>query len=81
NLDQKIIEYYDNINQKKNKMIGLKDKCGKLNTNTKFCEEYDFHADTIKALQQQIDHLQEERDDLKQRINIYLSSSNKTNSR
>lgn len=81
NLDQKIIEYYDNINQKKNKMIGLKDKCGKLSTNTKFCDEYDFHADTIKVLQQQIDHLQEERDDLKQRINIYLSSSNKTNSR
>lgn len=80
NLDQKLIEYYDNINQKKNKMLSLKDKCGKLRTNIKFCEEYDFYADTIKVLQQQVEHIQEERDDLKQRINVYLSASSKNSS-
>lgn len=78
-LDQKLIEYYDNITQKKSKMLALKDKCGKLKTNTKFCEEYDFYVDNINGLQQQIESLQEERDDLKRRINVYLSTTNKNN--
>jgi hypothetical protein len=30
NLDQKLIEYYDNITQKKSQIFSLKDKCGKL---------------------------------------------------
>lgn len=78
-LDQQLVEQYEHINQKKNNIGILKDKCGKLRINSKFCKEYDSSVNTITLLEKQLEHLQNKREDLKQRINVYLSSSVQTN--
>ncbi len=79
NLDQQLVEQYDNVAQKKSGVSTLKDKCGKLRTNGKFCKEYDASVNSIIVLEKQLEHLHNKRDDLKQRINTYLSSSTQTN--
>ena len=79
NLDQQLVEQYENIAQKKNGISVLKDKCGKLRINSKFCKEYDTSLNNINLLEKQLEHLQNKREDLKQRINVYLSSSVQTN--
>jgi chromosome segregation ATPase len=78
-LEQQIVEYYDNVTQKKSNITVLKDKCGKLRTNSKMCQEYDSSVETISILEKQLEHLQNKREDLKQRIHVYLSSSSHTN--
>lgn len=79
NLEQQLNEQYENINQKKSSMIHLKDKCGTLRTNSRFCKEYDIALNSVELLEKQLEHLQGKREDLKSRINIYLSSSVQTN--
>lgn len=74
-LDQKLAEHYDNLSTKKNDLVTLKEKCGVFRNNTKFCDEYDIVLNNIDTLEKQIEYMQEQRLDLKQRINIYLSSS------
>ncbi len=74
-IEQQILEQYDNILQKKNNLEKLKEKCGTLRMNTNFCKEYDAGMIHLTTLEKQMEHLQNKREDLKQRINTYLSSA------
>lgn len=78
NVEQQLVEQYENIAQKKNGIGLLQAKCGKLRMNSKFCKEYDAALSSTNLLEKQLEHLQNKREDLKQRINIYLSSSVQT---
>ncbi len=78
NLDQQLMEQYENIAQKKAGIEVLKNKCGKLRSNSKFCKEYDAVVNSIALLEKHLEHAQHKREDLKQRINVYLSSSVQT---
>ncbi|MGD0465827.1 MAG: hypothetical protein ABSA84_03960 [Gammaproteobacteria bacterium] len=75
NVEQQLSEQYESISQKKSNLNNLKDKCGKLRTNSSYCKEHDTISLNVATLEQQIEHLKAKREDLKQRINFYLSSA------
>ena len=75
NLEQQLSEQQENILQKKSNLNTLKEKCGRFKTNTNACKEYDVVASNIPALEQQIEQLKVKKEELKQRINFYLSSA------
>ena len=74
-VEQQLAEQHDNISQKKSNLNNLKDKCGRLRTNSISCKEHDAVSLSISMLEQQIEHLKTKREELKQRINFYISSA------
>lgn len=74
-VEQQLSEQYDIINQKKNNLNYLKNKCGVLRTNSSFCQEYDNVVESVSVLEQHIILLKTKREDLKHRINSYLAAS------
>lgn len=75
NIEQQLSEYYETIHQKKSNLNKLKEKCGVLRIHNNFCKEYDYVLAQIPPMEQQVELLKMQREDLKQRINSYLSSS------